>query len=341
MVGRRRGAEHTQEEAVGTLTALWILSRPRLMPYVVLLPFMGWSWAHWDRAMSTTGLPAALAVFAAWIALQAGTLWINAAIDRDEGEVLMGRAVPPPPHTTAWGYLALAVAVAVAAAAGAVAGVACALCALLSVAYSHPALFLKAHPVGGPLVNLVGYGLLSPLAGWAAAGVDPNPRTAAVWLLGALGVLGAYFAAQAFQQEEDASRGYRTLVATHGPPVVLRAARLCIGLAFFGGLILGLIGWIPRLCLLAAAGWWWVDRWLAAWALQPDGGSEEWARGFARRMLWTVILGITLAFVAYADASLSREPVAGLGTASGHPSDRPCLPPDELRAWEETSGWMR
>ena len=47
----------------------------------------------WERPWSLLG------VLAAWSWLNAGTLWLNAAVDRDEGEVLFGRSVKPPPLT--------------------------------------------------------------------------------------------------------------------------------------------------------------------------------------------------------------------------------------------------
>ena len=46
-------------------------------------------------------------VLLAWVALHAGTLWLNAALDRDEGEVLWGRAVPVPANAALGGYAAL------------------------------------------------------------------------------------------------------------------------------------------------------------------------------------------------------------------------------------------
>ncbi|MEO0603173.1 MAG: hypothetical protein AAF211_17170, partial [Myxococcota bacterium] len=184
---------------MSSLRAWWALSRPRLAPFVVLLPFLGWAYAHWDRALPTQNAGAFLGVAVAWWWLHAGTLWLNAAVDRDEGEVLMGESVPVPPHTAWLGYVGLAVSVGLAALAHPVAGVAAAISALMAVLYSHPATLWKAHPVGGPFVNWFGYGILSPLAGWATADVAINPRTVVLWALGSVGVLGAYFAAQAFQ----------------------------------------------------------------------------------------------------------------------------------------------
>jgi hypothetical protein len=60
---------------------------------------------------------------------------------------------------------------------------------------------------------------------WAVARVPPTPRAIVVLVCIALFTLGATFAAQAFQQADDARRGYRTLVVTHGPRVCLEVTR--------------------------------------------------------------------------------------------------------------------
>jgi len=305
-----------------------------MLPHVIALVVGGWAWALWDRALMATHTDTLVVVCAAWALLHAGTLWLNAAFDRDEGEVLLGRTVRPPSSIRAWGHGALLVAVALAFVGNPVSGAACLGAALLAVAYSHPRWGWKGHPVGGPLVNVVGYGLLSPLAGWALVEVSATPRTFAVWSLSAVGILGMYFAAQAFQAEEDRARGYRTLVATHGPAVVLGAARACMGIAVVGGTALALAGWIPRVCLFGVVAWWVLDRWLVAWAAQRGGGDVAWAQGFTARLMWTALLGIALAFGEYARESLAGEPVAGLGTIAGHPPDRPVLPPRQIRLWE-------
>jgi 4-hydroxybenzoate polyprenyltransferase len=295
--------------------ALWVLARPRLMPFVLLLPIVGFGWGHWDRALTLRGEARLPWVLAAWLLLQAGTMWLNAALDRDSGEILMGRAIAVPRATTSCAYIALLLAVLCAFLGNVISGCACAICALLAILYSHPATVWKGHPFLGPMVNGLGYGLLSTLPGWALVGVTPNPRTIAVWLCGGSGVLGCYFAVQAFQADEDRARGYRTLVVTHGPGAVLLAARVCIGV------VLAAIGWLPRVSLVALIFAVWVDRWLAAWAKQPNGGDERWARGLAKRLLIAALLGIGLAYVDYfVDIALDR-PVAGLGTARGHPQE--------------------
>ena len=216
--------------------------------------------------------------------------------------------------------------------------IACGACAVLAVLYSHPATMWKGHPVGGPFVNGVGYGLLSPAAGFLVVGVPPTVRTALVWPLVGAVVLGTYFAAQAFQGDEDRARGYRTWVVTRGPQATVDAARWCIDLGIGGGVLLAVFGWLPRLCLLCVPGWVVLHRWLRRWREQPGGGDASWALGFTRRLLWVGLAGVLAAGIAYVDDSLRDRPVAGLGTAAGHPPDRPMLPPQSMRMWEALHG---
>lgn len=323
--------------STGRATALWRLSRPALLPYVLALPLVGLGWAHWDRALSFGGraeLGSLMALLVAWWLLHAGTLWLNAALDRDDGAVLMGRAAPVTSGTAAAGYVALVLSVVVGALAGPIATFAVGACAVLAVLYSHPSTAWKGHPVGGPFTNLVGYGLLSPMAGWSIAGVDPNPRTLVVWVLGACGVVGTYFAAQAFQQEEDAARGYRTLVVTHGPRKTIFAARLGIGVGFAGAFGLAVAGWLPQVLVVAPLLWWPVEHWLRRWSAVEGGGGPRWAEGMTVRLLLAAVVGLALVSADYVRGSVVGLPVAGLGTVAGLPSDRPALPPHQLELWE-------
>ncbi|TNE84331.1 MAG: hypothetical protein EP330_29375 [Deltaproteobacteria bacterium] len=316
------------------MSALWTLLRPKLLPYILLMPLAGYGWAHWDRALLAQNLDALPWVLVAWFFLHAGTMWLNAAVDKDEGEVLMGEAVPVPPFAVPAGYAALVAAVGLAFVAGVAPGCAAAGSAVLSVLYSHPRTLWKGHPLGGPFVNIVGYGLLSPYAGWSLAEVPVNPRTLVLWTLGAWGIAGAFFMAQAFQREEDAERGYRTLVVTHGPRACLWAGRIGIGGAFGGAMILCVLGWMPRVCLVALPFWWRADQLFAEWLRAEDGGTEAYARRLAKRLLSTALVLVVCALSQYVWQSAQNRPVAGLGTAAGHPSDRPLLPPRRMRQWE-------
>jgi 4-hydroxybenzoate polyprenyltransferase len=298
---------------------LLLLARPRLLPFVLLLPVLGFGWAHWDYAIGLRGTFGLACVLVAWTLLQAGTLWLNAVLDRDEGEVLLGKAVPVPDVAVPCAYGALLLATGLAFLGARLAGWAALICGILAILYSHPRTVWKGRPLLGPLVNFIGYGLLSPLAGWAVVGVQADPRTIIVWILSGLAVLGCYFAAQSFQRDEDRLRGYRTLVVTHGSRTTLLVARICIGCALLGGAVLAILGWLPRLLLVAIPLGWWVDHWLARWALQPNGGSERWAHGLAWRLLLASTACVALAYVAFTWEVLADVPAAGLGTAGGHP----------------------
>ncbi len=320
------------------LGALWTLTRPRFMVLLLLLPFFGWAWAHWDRALMLRRSNAFLWVLLAWMALHAGTMWLNALLDRDEGEVLMGRAIPPPPIARPAAYLALFACVPLAAMGSLWSAGAAAMCALLAVGYSHPAVAWKGRPLAGPAVNVFGYGLASPFAGWAVVDVPTNPRTLVCWGLFAVGILGPYFAAQAFQRGEDAERGYRTFVVAFGPARTLLACRLAMWAVLGGGVVLAVLGWIPRVCLIALPLAVWIDRLLVRWAGEPDGGSAAWAVRYAKRVLVAAVVLVGLCLGEYVRESFANEPVAGLGTPSGHPPDRPRLPPVQLRVWELRQG---
>ncbi|MCB9682819.1 MAG: hypothetical protein H6733_15235 [Alphaproteobacteria bacterium] len=306
------------------------LARPRLLPFVLALPLLGFGWAHWDHALPATGVDRLPWLLAAWTALHAGTLWLNAALDRDEGPVLLGASVAPPRGVVGVGGLALGVAVVLGARAAAGVGVIAAVSAALAVAYSWPGRpdrAWKGHPVLGPLVNVVGYGVLSPWAGWWLADVTAGPRTVAVEGVVMAGVAGCYLAAQAWQGAEDRARGYRTLVAVAGPAATLRGVRLCLGVAFALAVGLACIGWLPRALLLALApGWWAVDAHVRAWARRGSGGGPGDAVQLARRIGWTTVAVVVVATGVYVRDSLRGGPVAGLATEGGQP------PPAAVRA---------
>lgn len=294
----------------------WLrLARPRLLPFVWALVLAGYGWAHWERALPATGGAALVRVLAAWALLHAGTLWLNAATDRDQGAVLLGATVEPPRGTRLAGRAALCVALGI----GATTPAWHALwpCAVLAELYSLPATRWKAHPLGGPLVNLAGYGLLSPLAGHLCVGVPQGARTAWAGAALAMGVLGCYFVAQAFQGDEDRARGDRTLVATHGPRVTLAAARVCFGVVVLIGAGLVVAGWVPRACGIGVALAWWVDTGLRGWQAKPEGGTVDDAVAVARRLLVAAGVVFVAAFAEYARASFAGEAVAGLGTIAG------------------------
>ena len=257
------------------------------------------------------GLPGALrgeqlgaglwALFIWVVLLNGGTLAINSVYDQDEGDIGYLDAPPRPPRyllAFSWLLLILGQALAVMLPRGF--AIAYASCFVMSVAYSVPPLRLKA--VGGVdwLINMIGFGTLTPYAGWAATG---RPLTLAPALV--LLAFGPLFAAlypltQLYQWEEDSRRGDRTLAIMLGLRRSLLVAVLSTALAF------GLLAWAAAVRDLT---WW---RWLAlavafaAWlsVLLPwqnrceTMAADEHKRGFyAALRSWAVTdVAVLLAF---------------------------------------------
>jgi len=105
-------------------------------------------------------------------------------------------------------------------------------CLALSLAYSVPPLRLKAVAGADWIINMWGFGALTPYAGWAATGVPIDPARGLALL--AFGPLFAalYPLTQLYQLEEDTRRGDRTLACVLGVRRSLNAALAAAGLAF-------------------------------------------------------------------------------------------------------------
>lgn len=216
---------------------------------------------------------------AAWVVgLNGGTLALNSAFDRDTGDVAYLRQPPAPPASLAGFAVVLMLA-------GLVAGwslgpawrAVYAVCLLLSVAYSVPPLRLKR--IGGVdwLINMVGFGALTPLAGWLSSGRPLDPGHAVVIAAFCPLFAGLYPLTQLYQMDDDRARGDRTLAVRLGVRAALRVATLAVLLAFgmFAVAAVG-AGWsrdVPlRWAALAVA--------LAAWlvVLVPwQGHGREWS----------------------------------------------------------------
>src|SRR3989441_11052639 len=163
-----------------------------------------------------------------------------------------------------------------------------ALCFALSLLYSVPPFRFKAVAGVDWLINMWGFGTLTPFAAWAATG-RPLDAGHALVLLGFCPLFaGLYPLTQLYQFEEDRRRGDRTLALLLGLRASLSVAIACTALAFalFGGaaavveirawlLVVPLVAWfavlVPwyrgRETLPAAGHQRGMYRALAAWAI--------------------------------------------------------------------------
>ncbi len=198
---------------------------PGLMPYLLHLRPLEWPimTAHfllgtllvwgWHLRAGATGL--------GWLVyvalLNGGTLAINSAFDKDEGDIGYLKQPPKPPeHLLAFSIVLLVASTLL----GFLLPLPFALinlaCVVMSVLYSVPPVRLKARAGWDLLINCVGFGMLTPLGGWALTG---RPFSRAI-LLASLGFAflfaSLYPMTQIYQVAEDTQRGDRTLVIRVG-----------------------------------------------------------------------------------------------------------------------------
>ena len=208
--------------------------RPAEWPIMAAHTALGYLLAVGLRGITGERLSAALLGLILWVlCLNGGTLALNSAFDRDEGDIAYLRDPPPPPRRLAGFSLGLMAAGQVAALAlPRLFGALYALCFVLSVLYSVPPFRLKAVAGADWLINMAGFGTLTPLAGWATTG---RPVEAVTWLvlLGFCPLFAAlYPLTQLYQLEEDSRRGDRTLAMMLGVRRSLDVALAAAGLAF-------------------------------------------------------------------------------------------------------------
>jgi lycopene elongase/hydratase (dihydrobisanhydrobacterioruberin-forming) len=209
--------------------------------------------------------PALLGVLLWVVCLNGGTLALNSAVDRDEGDIAyLHRPPPPPAHLAAFGLALMSAGLAGSLLLPVAYRLVYAACLVLSVLYSVPPFRLKAVPGADWAINMLGFGTMTPYAGWAATGLAVDTARMLV-LIGFCPLFAAlYPLTQIYQYEEDGRRGDRTLARTLGLRRSLIVAAGSAGLAFvlFGGAAVA-AGWG------SADGWRWFVLGLAAlaWAL--------------------------------------------------------------------------
>jgi len=179
-------------------------------------------------------LSQALWALVVWVVfLNGGTLAINSAFDKDEGDI--GYLIAPPPlprHLLGFSVALLAGGQLLAVALPVAFRIDYAICLMLSLLYSVPPFRLKAVAGADWAINMWGFGTLTPFATWAATG-RPLDLGHALILIGFCPLFaGLYPLTQLYQFEEDRRRGDRTLALALGMRTSLALALACTLAAF-------------------------------------------------------------------------------------------------------------
>jgi 4-hydroxybenzoate polyprenyltransferase len=257
------GARATGYRLVGRRLDYLLHLRPAEWPILAAHTALGYLLAVGIGGAAGEHLGPALLGLLLWVVcLNGGTLALNSAFDQDEGDIAYLRNPPPPPRRLALFSVGLmAVGQLAALALPPLFGQLYALCFALSVLYSVPPWRLKAVAGADWLINMAGFGTLTPLAGWATTG-RPLDGVTAIVLLGFCPLFAAlYPLTQLYQLEEDARRGDRTLALMLGARRSLNVALAAAAAAFL------LFAW-AAIRSQWPAGWrWWVLLVaLVAWA---------------------------------------------------------------------------
>jgi len=244
-------------------------------------------------ALAGDRLAAGVGAILIWVVLlNGGTLALNSVFDRDEGDIGYLRSPPKPPRhllVFSLGLMVLGQALAFTLPVGY--RLAYAVCFVLSVAYSVPPLRFKAVAGVDWVINMWGFGAVTPYAGWAATG-RPLDLTHGLVMLGFCPLFASlYPLTQIYQFEEDRRRGDRTLALILGMRaslVVAIAAALLAFVCFAAAAVRrGALLWQWALLGVALAGWLIV---LAPWYRRRDAMTPaEHQRGFyAALTAWAV-----------------------------------------------------
>ena len=238
----------------GDLFSYILHLRPAEWPIMAAHTAFGYVLAvGWQGAAGGVRLTEGLWALVIWVVfLNGGTLAINSVFDRDEGDIGYLNAPPPLPRYLLHFSVALLVAgqlLAVMLPAGF--QIAYAICFVMSVLYSVPPFRFKAVAGVDWVINMWGFGTLTPYAAWAATGRPLDLGHSLVLLAFCPLFAGLYPLTQLYQFDEDRRRGDRTLALILGMGKSLIVAIACVVVAF------GLLAWAA--ILLKADG-----RWLIA-----------------------------------------------------------------------------
>jgi 4-hydroxybenzoate polyprenyltransferase len=254
--------------------------------YVLAVGFAGLARGAW--------LPQAIIALVIWVVfLNGGTLAINSAFDRDQGDIGYLHAPPPPPaHLLAFSMALLVAGQLLAFTLPPAFRLDYLLCFVLSVVYSVPPFRFKAVAGVDWVINMWGFGTLTPFAGWAATGRPLDVAHGLVLLAFCPLFAGLYPLTQLYQMDEDRERGDRTLalrIRLRASPVIVIAA---FALFAWAAAALPAGPWIAVLAVPLAA---WLAVLLPWYGGHASWSPEEHQRGMYRALAaWALTDGAVL-----------------------------------------------
>lgn len=214
-----------------------ILGR-RVLAYLLHLRPLEWPIMTAHLLLGTLlakGWPFPSGTFFAWIIfvvlLNGGTLALNSAFDQDQGDIGYLRQPPEPPkHLALFGSVLLAASLLLSTfflrvkPGGRYFFEIVMTCVLMSVLYSVPPIRLKARAGWDLLINCLGFGFFTPMAGWCATGRGLEPVLVDLCIGFFFLFAALYPLTQIYQVAEDTHRGDQTLVIRMGVPRSLNYA---------------------------------------------------------------------------------------------------------------------
>jgi 4-hydroxybenzoate polyprenyltransferase len=275
----------------GDLFSYILHLRPAEWPIMAAHTAFGYVLAvGWRGVGGGERLAEALTALVIWVVfLNGGTLAINSVFDRDEGDIGYLNAPPPLPRYLLHFSVALLVGGQLLALALPVGfQVAYAICFAMSLLYSVPPFRFKAVAGVDWVINMWGFGTLTPYAAWATTGRPLDLGHALVLLAFCPLFAGLYPLTQLYQFEEDRRRGDRTFALILGMRASLVVAVACVVLAFallgWAAVVVGATAW-PLAVPLAA----WLAVLLPWLARHASWASAAHQRGMYRALTaWAV-----------------------------------------------------
>jgi lycopene elongase/hydratase (dihydrobisanhydrobacterioruberin-forming) len=253
-----------------------------------------------DGVMRGEELLPALVGLAVWvICLNGGTLALNSVFDKDEGDIGYLVAPPPVPRYLLPFSVALLVTGQVLAFTLPVAfRIDYAICFAMSILYSVPPFRFKAVAGVDWLINMCGFGTLTPFATWAATGRPLDAGHALILAAFCPLFAGLYPLTQLYQFDEDRRRGDRTLALRLGMRWSLRVAVASAVAAFvlFGwaAALLDVGTWAVALLVPLAA---WLVVLVPWYAGHPHWTPVQHERGMYRALTAWAVTDVTVLVV--------------------------------------------